>query len=243
MDITDQQAVWNYIMSYQPDVVIHCAAYTKVDFAEKEPEKAFAVNRDGTRNIAKACKKLNAKMLYISTDYVFSGSGEQFHEVNDPTSPINVYGQSKLEGEWAVQECLEKYFIVRISWVFGKNGNNFVKTMLQLSESKSQLRIVADQIGSPTYTADLAPVLCDMIKSEKYGIYHVTNDGVCSWAEFADEIFKLAGKKMEIIPVTTEEYGAIAPRPKNSRLKKDEAYSMRHWRDALKSFLYDIKRD
>ena len=186
-DITDREATHNYIENYHPDAVIHCSAWTAVDKAEDELEKVEAVNAKGPRNIAEACKKINAKMVYISTDYVFPGTGERFYEPDDPTGPLSVYGKTKLEGELAVRELLEKYFIVRVSWVFGKNGNNFVKTMLRLSETHSEVNVVCDQVGSPTYTADLASLLCDMVMTEKYGIYHATNEGICSWAEFAEE--------------------------------------------------------
>ena len=179
------------LQTIHPDAVIHCAAYTKVDQAEEEPEQCWAVNAAGTKNIAAACRRIHAKMLYISTDYVFPGTGEQFYEPADPVGPVNTYGRSKLAGELAVQSLLDRYFIVRISWVFGKNGNNFVKTMLRLAETKTELNVVCDQIGSPTYTTDLAPLLCDMVQTEKYGVYHATNEGTCSWAEFAESIFEL----------------------------------------------------
>ena len=177
LDITDSAAVEQMLQELRPDAVIHCAAYTKVDQAEDEPERCWAVNAEGTKNLAAACRRIHAKMLYISTDYVFPGTGEQFYEPADPVGPVNTYGRSKLAGELAVQSLLDRYFIVRISWVFGKNGNNFVKTMLRLAETKTELNVVCDQIGSPTYTADLAPLLCDMVQTEKYGVYHATNEG------------------------------------------------------------------
>ena len=180
LDITDREAVERLMESYRPDAVIHCAAYTKVDLAEDEPERCWAVNADGTRNVAAACRRTGAKLLYISTDYVFPGTGERSYETGDPTGPVNTYGRSKLAGELAVQSLLEKYFIVRISWVFGKNGNNFVKTMLRLAETRAELSVVCDQIGSPTYTADLAPLLCGMVQTERYGVYHATNEGTCA---------------------------------------------------------------
>lgn len=220
LDITDKAAVYEFVTDCRPDAVIHCAAYTAVDRAEDEAEACFAVNEGGTRNLAEACRAVSAKLLYLSTDYVFPGEGERAYEVSDATGPQNVYGKSKLAGENAVRETLQTYFIVRISWVFGCRGNNFVKTMLRLSENHAILRVVDDQVGSPTYTADLAPLLCDMIATERYGVYHATNEGVCSWAEFAREIFRLAGKSVEVVPVTTEAYGAKAPRPRNSRLSK-----------------------
>ena len=181
-------------------------------------------------------------MVYISTDYVFPGTGEQFYEVTDPVGPVNTYGRSKLAGELAVQSLLERYFIVRISWVFGKNGNNFVKTMLRLAETRTELNVVCDQIGSPTYTADLAPLLCDMVQTERYGIYHATNEGVCSWAEFAEAIFKLAGKRVTVHPIPTSEYSTRANRPKNSKLSKEELsrkkfHELSTWQNAIKRYI------
>ena len=241
-DITNAHATEAYIKDYKPDVVIHCSAYTAVDKAEDEPEKCWSVNVDGTENIAKVCREIDAKMIYISTDYVFPGTGEHFYEVDDATGPLSVYGKTKLAGEEAVKKWLQKYYIVRISWVFGQNGNNFVKTMLRLGREREELSVVCDQIGSPTYTADLAPLLCDMAVSDKYGIYHATNEGVCSWAEFATEIFKLAGLKTRVKPITTAEYPTKAKRPFNSRLSKkclDEASLSRLpvWQDALQRYL------
>lgn len=218
MDITDTNAVREQICTYRPDAVIHCAAWTAVDAAEDVPEQVFAINEGGTRNIAVACQEIGAKMLYISTDYVFPGTGTNFYEPDDPTGPVNVYGKSKLAGELAIKEILEKYFIVRTSWVFGEHGNNFVKTMLRLAETRTEVSVVCDQVGSPTYTADLAPLLCDMVETEKYGTYHATNEGTCSWAEFAEEIFRIAGKDMKVNHITTDEYSSKAMRPLNSRL-------------------------
>ena len=245
-DITDAAATRSYITDYHPDAVIHCSAWTAVDRAEDELEKCRAVNAGGPRNIAAVCKEIGAKMLYISTDYVFPGTGERFYEPNDPTGPLGAYGQTKLEGEQAVQELLEHFFIVRISWVFGKNGNNFVKTMLRLAETKTEVSVVCDQIGSPTYTADLAPLLCDMILTEKYGIYHATNEGVCSWAEFAQEIFLLAGKAVKVNAIPTSEYPTRAARPLNSRMSKDKLEEMGFtclpsWQDALARYLQEIE--
>ena len=239
LHIMDRDAVFRELTDYRPDAVIHCAAYTKVDQAEDEPEKCWAVNVDGTRNIAEACREIGAKMVYISTDYVFPGTGEQFYAPVDPVGPVNTYGRSKLAGELAVQSLLDRYFIVRISWVFGKNGNNFVKTMLRLAETRTELNVVCDQIGSPTYTADLAPLLCDMVQREKYGIYHATNEGTCSWAEFAEEIFYQANKKMAVHHITSSEYPSRAKRPLNSRLSKAclSAEGFRRlpdWRNAVK---------
>lgn len=242
MDITDANAVREQISTYQPDAVIHCAAWTGVDTAEDVPEQVFAVNEDGTRNIALACREIGAKMLYISTDYVFPGTGTYFYEPNDPTGPVNVYGKSKLAGELAVKELLEKYFIVRISWVFGEHGNNFVKTMLRLAEAHSELNVVCDQVGSPTCTADLAPLLCDMVETEKYGTYHAANEGICSWAEFAEEIFRLAGKNVRVNRVPASEYPTKAKRPLNSRMSKDclshaGFRRLPDWRKSLKRFI------
>lgn len=246
LDITDQAAVKRLMEDYRPDAVIHCAAYTKVDLAEDEPERCWAVNVDGTRSLAAACREIGAKMVYISTDYVFPGTGEQFYEVTDPVGPVNTYGRSKLAGELAVQSLLERYFIVRISWVFGKNGNNFVKTMLRLAETRTELNVVCDQIGSPTYTADLAPLLCDMVQTEQYGVYHATNKGVCSWAEFAEAIFELAGKQVTVHPIPTSEYPTRAVRPLNSRMsqkriEESEFVRLPDWKDALRRYLTDGK--
>lgn len=220
-DITDYVAAHKFITDYGPDAVIHCSAYTAVDRAEDEPELCRRVNALGTENIAKICKEIDAKLIYISTDYVFPGTGEDFYEVDSPTEPQNVYGQTKLEGELAVKNILKKYFIVRISWVFGINGNNFIKTMLKLGKERSELSIVADQIGSPTYTADLAPFLCDMVLTDKYGTYHATNEGICSWAEFAREIFRVAGMNVRVDDILTSLYHTKATRPLNSRMSKE----------------------
>lgn len=220
LDITDRDAVLRVVRDYRPDAVLHCAAYTKVDLAEDEPERCMCVNANGTRNIALACRECGAKMMYISTDYVFSGTGSTPWETDAPTEPLNVYGRSKLAGEQAVRELLERYFIVRTSWVIGEHGSNFVKTMLRLAENHDSLSVVDDQIGSPTFTADLAPLLCRMIETEKYGVYHATNEGFCSWAELAETVFRLSGKDVAVEHVSTEAYGAKALRPKNSRLSK-----------------------
>ena len=219
-DITNKSDVYHAIEEYRPSAVIHCAAYTAVDKAEDEPELCRQINEYGTRNIAEACKRISAKMLYISTDYVFSGEGDHFHKPNDPTAPVSVYGKTKLAGEKAVIETLDEYFIVRISWVFGENGNNFVKTMLRLGKERDTINVVNDQIGSPTYTADLAPLLCQMTNTEKYGIYHATNEGTCSWAEFAMEIFHQAGLNVTVNPIPSSDYPTKAVRPLNSRLDK-----------------------
>ena len=220
MNITDRDAVLGMFSEYRPDAVLHCAAYTQVDRAEDEPERCMSVNADGTRYIAEACREIGAKLLYISTDYVFPGTGDKPWETDDPTGPLNVYGMSKLAGEEAVRELVKKHFIVRTSWVIGEHGSNFVKIMLRLAKTRSELRVVDDQIGSPTFTADLAPLLCDMLETDKYGCYHATNEGFCSWAELAEAVFRLSGKNVTVRHVSTEEYGAKAARPKNSRLSK-----------------------
>lgn len=245
-DITDFGAAHKFITNYMPDAVIHCSAYTAVDKAEDEPELCHLVNAVGTENIAKICKEIDAKMIYISTDYVFDGTKDGFYEVDDTPNPINVYGKTKLEGEIAVQKTLEKYFIVRISWVFGVNGNNFVKTMLRLGKERSELNVVADQIGSPTYTADLAPLLVDMVQTDKYGIYHATNEGECTWAEFAEEIFKVAGIDVKVNRITTAEYPTKAKRPVNSRMSKGklvecEIGKLRSWKVAVRSYIECLK--
>lgn len=219
-DIVDFKATKDFILNYLPDAVIHCAAYTYVDKAEDEPELCYKVNSEATKNIAEICKKINAKLLYISTDYVFDGTKDGFYEVDDKTNPINVYGKSKLLGEKAVQKILKKYFIVRISWVFGEHGNNFVKTMLRLGKELKEINVVSDQYGSLTYTADLAALLVEMIKTDRYGIYHATNEGVCSWAEFAEEIFKIVNMDVKVNYITAAEYPTKAKRPLNSRLSK-----------------------
>lgn len=247
MDITDEAAVQRVILGAAPDVVVHCAAYTAVDAAEDNEEMCRRVNADGTRYIAGVCKKLDIKMLYISTDYVFDGQGTRPWEPDDERNPLSVYGQTKYEGELAVQDALDKYFIVRITWTFGVNGKNFVKTMLRLAETNSSIRVVNDQYGSPTATADLAVLLSDMIETEKYGIYHATNEGICTWYEFTCEIFRQAGIDIEVIPVTTEEYNAKAKRPANSRMSKDKLDAngfkrLPPWQDALTRYLTKLGR-
>lgn len=240
-DITDFKATEKFIIGYMPDVVIHCAAYTAVDKAEDDKEQCYLVNAAATENISRICKKINTKMLYISTDYVFDGTKDGFYEVDDKPNPINVYGRTKLLGEQAVQKILNKYFIVRISWVFGKHGNNFVKTMLRLGKEKKEVNVVADQYGSPTYTADLAPLLVKMIETDKYGVYHATNEGVCSWAEFAEEIFRIAEIRVKVNYITADKYLTKAKRPLNSRLSKEklEKYFCRlpFWKTALEKLI------
>jgi dTDP-4-dehydrorhamnose reductase len=242
LDITDEAAVSKFISEYNPDAVIHCAAYTAVDLAEDEADVCMRVNADGTENIAKACRQIDAGMLYVSTDYVFDGEGKKPFETDSPKGALSSYGKSKLAGEEAVLRHLEKFCIVRISWVFGEHGNNFVKTMLRLAESRDEFNVVGDQVGSPTYTVDLAVLLCEMAQSGKYGIYHATNEGFCSWAEFAEEIMRVGGKSCKVNAITTEEYPTKAVRPKNSRLSKDSLdvggfARLPEWRDALERYL------
>lgn len=241
-DLVDFGITEKFIVNYMPDVVIHCAAYTAVDKAEDEQEICYLVNVSATENIAGICKKINAKMLYISTDYVFDGTKEGFYEADDIPNPINVYGKTKLLGEQAVQRILNKYFIVRISWVFGEYGNNFVKTMLKLGKERKEINVIADQYGSPTYTVDLAALLVEMIKTDKYGIYHATNEGVCTWAEFAEEIFKIAKLDVKVNHITTAEYPTKAKRPLNSRLSKNSLKInsfklLNNWQNAVKYFI------
>ena len=250
MDITNSEEVVDVIKASSPDAVIHCAAWTNVDGAEDpiNRDKVFRINSEGTRNIAEAVKSIDAKMVYISTDYVFSGCGEKPWSADEKDfNPLNVYGESKLEGEKAVSSILDKYFIVRTAWVFGLNGKNFIKTMLNVGKTHSELRVVDDQIGTPTYTKDLAVLLCDMIESNKYGFYNATNEGgYISWAEFAAEIFKEANYNTKVIPVTTAEYGlSKAKRPFNSRLDKSKLVEngfkpLPTWQDALKRYLIEL---
>ncbi len=260
MDITDEEAVAKNIKDLAPDVVVHCAAWTAVDLAEDEDKQAKvrAINVGGTDNIAKACKAVDAKMVYISTDYVFDGQGEKPWDPDcKDYKPLNVYGQTKLDGELAVSNTLDKYFIVRIAWVFGKNGNNFIKTMLKVGENHDKLTVVNDQIGTPTYTFDLARLLVDMIETDKYGYYHATNEGgYISWYDFAVEIFRQAAalgheaydaEHLSVAPVTTAEYGVSkAARPFNSRLDKSKLTAngfdlLPTWQDALKRYLEELE--
>ena len=246
LELTTETGAKNFILEKKPDVVAHCAAYTAVDKAESEAELAIKVNGFGTRWVAEACREVGAKMIYISTDYVFGGDGKIPYEIHDEKKPVNIYGRSKLLGEDAVSAIVDKHFIVRTSWVFGINGNNFIKTMLRLAETKKKINVVNDQIGSPTYTVDLAKLLADMAASDKYGIYHATNEGFCSWAEFAREIFEQAGLDVEVEGIPTIEYPTPARRPFNSRLSKkslDEAGFNRlpTWQDALKRYLVELK--
>ena len=251
LDITDIEAVMNAVSAFKPDIVIHCAAWTAVDDAEDNDNipKVRAINVDGTQNIADACKKNDCKMIYISTDYVFNGQGtEPWQPDCKDYAPQNVYGQSKLDGEFAVSNTLEKYFIVRIAWVFGKNGKNFIKTMLNVGKKYPEVRVVSDQIGTPTYTFDLARLLVDMAETEKYGYYHATNEGgYISWYDFTVEIYNQAGLQTKVIPVTTAEYGlSKAKRPFNSRLDKSKLVEngfepLPIWKDALRRYLKTIE--
>lgn len=246
MDITDRDSVEKIFEETKVDAVVHCAAYTSVDAAEDNKGLCMKVNVEGTKNIAKACKKIDAKMIYISTDYVFNGEGEKPWKPEDECAPLNVYGRSKYEGELAVEKYLDKYFIVRIAWVFGINGKNFVKTMLNLGETEDEINVVNDQFGSPTYTYDLARLLVDMLESEKYGKYHATNEGVCTWYEFAKEIFRQAGLDMKINPVSSNEFPSKAKRPYNSRMSKDKLEKngfvrLPSWENALKRYLIELK--
>ncbi len=244
-DITDRGAVTDYITAYHPDAIIHCAAFTAVDKAEDVPELCEKINVQGTQNIADVAATIGAKMMYISTDYVFPGTGDTAYDPEDPTGPLSVYGKTKLQGELAVKDALKEHFIVRISWVFGINGGNFVRTMLRLAETKTDLNVVCDQIGSPTYTYDLSILLCDMIVSEAYGTYHATNEGTCSWAEFAAEIMRLGGKSTVIHPIPSSEYPTRAHRPLNSRMSKDKLVEagfsrLPHWKDALERYIAEL---
>lgn len=252
MDITDPESVDKVITEANPDAVIHCAAWTAVDAAEDDDKKEIVrkVNVEGPRNIAKVCKKLDIKMIQISTDYVFDGQGERPWEPSDPTGPVSVYGETKRDGENAVMELLDKFFIVRIAWVFGINGKNFVKTMLNVGKTHDVLTVVNDQWGSPTYTYDLAKLLVDMVLTEKYGIYHATNEGFISWYDFAVAIFKEAGMdNVTVKPVTTAEYGiSKAARPFNSRMSKEKLVEngfekLPIWQDALKRYMVELKEN
>lgn len=247
MDITDPEACERVITEAGVDAVIHCAAYTAVDAAEDNIEVCRKVNAGGTRNIAEVCKKLDIKMMYISTDYVFDGQGERPWEPDDERNPLNVYGQTKYEGELAVEELVEKFFTIRISWVFGVNGKNFIKTMLRIGKERGAASVVDDQIGSPTYTYDLARLMVDMIQTDRYGRYHATNEGLCSWYEFACEIFRAAGmNEVKVTPVHSDEYPASrAKRPMNSRMSKEKLTEngftrLPDWKDAVDRYLKEI---
>ena len=245
MDITDAAACEKVIKEAKVDAVIHCAAYTAVDAAEDNIELCRKINAEGTENIVKVCRELNIKMMYFSTDYVFNGKGDRPWKTDDERSPLNVYGQTKYEGELAVENSLEKYFILRIAWVFGVNGKNFIKTMLRLGKEKGAVSVVNDQIGSPTYTADLAVLAVDMIQTDKYGTYHATNEGLCSWYEFACQIFNEANMDVKVTPVSSDAFPAKAKRPSNSRMDKSKLTEndfspLPGWQDALKRYLKEI---
>ena len=245
-DLGNRNAVFAFVERYRPDAVIHCASYTKVDMAEEEQERCMEVNACGSRYLAEVCHKIGAKLLLISSDYVFPGTGDDFYEVDSPTRPVNVYGSSKAEAEQAVRKILPKHFIVRISWVFGKNGGNFIKTMLRLGRSQNEVRVVEDQIGSPTYTVDLAPLLCQMIATENYGTYHATNEGVCSWAELAEAVFKLSELPVHVQHIATNEFPSKAMRPLNSRMSKQSLdlagfKRLPPWRDAVQRYLEELR--
>jgi dTDP-4-dehydrorhamnose reductase len=247
MDITDSAMVEEVISFANPDGVIHCAAYTAVDKAEDDADTCRRVNALGTENIARVCKKLNCKMMYISTDYVFDGQGERPWEPDDEvTTPLNVYGQTKYEGEQAVRANVDRHYIVRIAWVFGVNGHNFVRTMLRLGRQNGAVKVVDDQIGSPTYTEDLSRLLVDMMETDRYGTYHATNEGLCSWYDFACEIFKCAGMDVSVTPVKSSEFASKAKRPFNSRMSKDKLEAngfqrLPDWRDATRRYVELIK--
>lgn len=248
LDITNNEAVSNYIRKVRPDGIVHCAAYTAVDKAEADMSSCFLINVEGTKNLAEAAREVDAKFIYISSDYVFNGEGiTPFKEADEP-SPIGYYGSTKYEGEEVVKKLIDKLFIVRISWVFGINGNNFIKTMLKLSETKDELNVVGDQIGSPTYTFDLSRLLIDMVQSNRFGIYHATNEGFCSWADFAQEIFRQANVDVKVNSISTEEYPTAAVRPKNSRMSKQKLIEngfqpLPKWQDALKHYLNELKQE
>ncbi len=246
MDITDANVVDLVVKDSGADAVIHCAAYTAVDVAQENASLCQRVNRDGTKNIAMACLKYGKKMLYISTDYVFDGEGEKPWEPEDHANPVNVYGRTKYEGELAVRETLEAYFIVRVSWVFGLHGKNFVKTMLRLSGERECLHVVDDQFGSPTYTRDLAVLLAAMVQTDKYGIYHATNEGICSWYEFACEIFRQAERTVQVEAVPSDAFPVKAKRPHNSRMEKGKLtregfFRLPRWEDALSRYLLELR--
>ena len=251
LDIVDKKACEEFFEKANAekriDAVIHCAAYTAVDKAEDEQELSYNINALGTENIALACKKFDMKLMYISTDYVFIGQGERPWEPDDEREPLNVYGKTKYEGELFVEKLSDKYFIVRIAWVFGIAGHNFIKTMLKLAKERDSLTVVDDQIGSPTYTADLSKLLVSMIQTDKYGRYHATNEGYCSWYEFAKEIFKVAGVEIDVKPVDSSAYPAKAKRPANSRMEKSKLDEMGFkrlpsWQDATRRYIEELQK-
>lgn len=241
-NLCSEDSIRNYILNSNCEAIVHCAAYTQVDKAEDEKDLCIKINATATKHIVKCAKILDIPMIYISTDYVFDGTKDGEYTENDETNPINIYGESKIAGEKYVQEILDKYYIVRTSWVFNINGKNFIETMLRLSKANNQLSIVNDQIGSPTYTKDLSRLLVDMLETSKYGLYHATNEGYCSWYEFADTIFKLANINIDIKAINSNEYVSRAKRPLNSKLSKDKLIEygfkpLPHWEDALKDYL------
>lgn len=247
-DLTDGAAVMRAVQEYQPDAIIHCAAYTAVDRAESDPDACMAVGGMGTLHLVRAALSVGAKLMYISTDYVFPGCGSDPHETNAPLQPLNVYGLSKLQGEEAVRSLMTRYFIVRTSWVFGPGGRSFVETMRRLGREKAVVRVVSDQAGSPTYAEDLAELLADMIGTSRYGVYHATNEGFCTFAELAEEVLRLTGSACRVERITSDQYGAAAKRPLNGRLSKeslDRAGFARlpHWRDALVRYLAQAENE
>ena len=246
MDITNQAQVQEVINTLKPNIVLHSAAHTQVDLAESEPEQAFSINAYGTRNVAVAAEAVGAKLVYVSTDYVFDGTTDEPYTEFSPTSPLGIYGKSKLAGEQFVRDLHSKFFIVRTSWVYGKHGTNFVKTMLKLGEEKKELSVVSDQIGCPTYTLDLAHVILDLVDTQKYGVYHVSNSGSCSWYEFAKEIFKISKMEVQVKPCTTEDFIRPAKRPKysvlgNLSVKLNNFKEPRSWKSGLKEFLENMR--
>lgn len=248
LDVTNEAAVYEFVDNVKPDAIIHCAAYTAVDKSEDDKELCWNVNVEGTKYLATAAKKLNAKFVYISTDYVFDGEGTHAFVETDTPNPVGYYGLTKYEGEKVVRSLIDNNFIVRISWVFGINGNNLIKTMLRLGETRNELNVVGDQIGSPTYTYDLARLLIDMVVTEKYGTYHATNEGFCSWAEFAQEIFEIAGQDVKVNSITTEEYPTRAVRPKNSRMSKQKLIDngfepLQDWKKATKHYITQLQQE
>ena len=247
LDITNEDAVKKMIREYRPSVIFHCAAYTAVDKAEEEQEKCYQVNVLGTKYLTEAAKEMDAKIIYISTDYVFDGTKEGLYQVEDKVNPVNYYGKTKYLGENFVR-AYDNHIIVRISWVFGINGKNFIRTMLNLAESHKELNVVCDQIGSPTYTKDLAGLLVNMFLSNVKGLYHVTNEGYCSWYEFAEFIFKESRKKVKVHPILTKDYKTIAKRPLNSKLSKESLDDigmkrLPEWQDAVKRYIHELKKE
>lgn len=245
MDLTSTQQIKECIKNVNPEAIIHCAAYTAVDKAEDEAELCRRVNAIATKEIAEYAKVLDIPMIYISTDYVFDGTKDGEYTEEDIPNPINVYGKTKYEGEVYVQELLEKYYIVRISWVFGENGNNFIDTMLRLAKDRDEINVINDQVGSPTYTKDLAPLLVDMIETDKYGVYHATNEGFCSWYAFAKEIFNISNTNIEVNPIKTSQYPTKATRPMNSKMSKLKLSKFgfkinRNWKDAIEEYLSSV---